>query len=88
MKNIKISKNTLINSLLEKHPEAAEILMAYGLHCVGCHFSEFDTIEDGAAMHGMSDEEIEFMIRDVNKMIKSNKGKSKLLDKKLYNKII
>ena len=65
----KIKKETQINELLEKHPEAAEILMAYGLHCVGCHFSDLDTLEDGAAMHGMPDEEIELMIRDVNKVV-------------------
>ncbi|MEK6847604.1 MAG: DUF1858 domain-containing protein [Nanoarchaeota archaeon] len=69
MDSKKITKETPINYLLEKHPEAAEILMAYGLHCVGCHFSEFDTIEDGARIHGMNDEEIKMMIKDVNKIV-------------------
>ncbi|MDP3992017.1 MAG: DUF1858 domain-containing protein [Nanoarchaeota archaeon] len=65
-----ITKDTLINEMLEKHPEIAEILMAYGLHCVNCHFSEFDTLEDGAMVHGMSDEDVELMIRDANKIMK------------------
>lgn len=65
-----ITQKTLIKSLIETHPEAIEILMAYGLHCVNCHFSEFDTIEDGAMMHGLSDEDIEFIIKDVNKVLK------------------
>lgn len=64
-----ITKETLVKSLIEKHPEAEEILMSYGLHCVGCHFSEFDTLDDGAAMHGLSDEEIEGMIKDVNEVV-------------------
>lgn len=64
-----ITKTTLINDLLEKNPEAAEILMAYGLHCVNCHFSDLDTMEDGAAMHGISDEEMQLMIKDVNKVL-------------------
>ena len=64
-----ITKTTLINDLLEKNPEAAEILMAYGLHCVNCHFSDIDTMEDGAAMHGISDEEMQLMIKDVNKVL-------------------
>ena len=66
---MKITKTSFINELLEKHPETAEILMAYGLHCVGCHFSDLDTIEDGAMVHGLDDEEIELMIKDVNKVI-------------------
>ncbi len=65
-----ITKDNLINDFLKKNPEVAEILMAYGLHCVNCHFSEFDTIEDGAMVHGMSDEDIELMLKDVNKLIK------------------
>lgn len=66
----KITEKTPINSLLEKNPEIAEILMAYGLQCINCHFSDFDTLEDGAMMHGMPDEEIELMIKDVNKLLK------------------
>lgn len=70
-----ITKDNLINDLLEKNPEIAEILMAYGLHCVNCHFSEFDTLEDGAMVHGMSDEDIELMLKDVNKLISNKKEK-------------
>lgn len=69
----KITKVTLINNLLEKNPEAAEILMAYGLHCVGCHFSDLDTLEDGAMVHGISDEEIGLMIKDINDTIEKKK---------------
>ncbi len=69
MSKIIITKSTLINELLEKYPETAEILMAYGLHCVNCHFSDLDSLEDGAMMHGMPDEEIELMIKDVNKVV-------------------
>ena len=64
-----ITKQTPIKALIEAHPGTQEILMGYGLHCVGCHFSEFDTIEDGAMMHGLSDEDIEFMIKDVNVVV-------------------
>ena len=52
-----ITKETPIKELIDKHPEVVEILMGYGLHCVNCHFSEFDTLEDGALMHGIDDEE-------------------------------
>ena len=67
-----ITKQTLVSALIEEHPEVEEILMSYGLHCAGCHFSEFDTLEDGAMMHGLSDEDIELMIKDVNEVAKKN----------------
>jgi len=69
MNEAKITKKTPINHLIEKHPEVTEILMGYGLHCVGCHFSEFDTLEDGAMMHGLSDEDVELMLKDVNEVV-------------------
>lgn len=69
MNQIKITKQTLIKELIENHPEVQEILMSYGLHCVGCHFSDMDTLDDGAMMHGLSDEDIELMLKDVNGVV-------------------
>ncbi|MBS3086078.1 DUF1858 domain-containing protein [Candidatus Pacearchaeota archaeon] len=69
MDDIKITKQTPIKELIEAHPETQEILMSYGLHCVGCHFSEFDTLEDGAMLHGLSDEDIDLMVKDVNEVV-------------------
>jgi len=65
MKN-KITKNTLINEVLEKYPESAVILTGYGLHCVGCSFSGFDTLEGAIKIHGMSKEEFDLMLKDLN----------------------
>ena len=69
---MQITKETPIKELIENHPEVEEILMGYGLHCVGCHFSEFDTLEDGAMMHGLSNEDIELMLKDVNEVVGEN----------------
>lgn len=65
----KIGKKTPIMDLINKNPEVVPILLGYGLHCVGCSFSQFDTLEAGAKMHGMSDEDIKLMIKDVNGII-------------------
>ncbi|MCH8945945.1 MAG: DUF1858 domain-containing protein [Nanoarchaeota archaeon] len=61
-----ITKDTLLMEAIMKYPEIAVVLTGYGLHCVGCHFSSIDTINSGAKIHGLSDEEIEFMLKDVN----------------------
>ena len=61
-----ITKDMLMSDVIEKHPEVAPILMGYGLHCVGCHFSSFDTVEAGAKVHGFSDEDLELMLKDIN----------------------
>ena len=66
-----VTKETPIKELLNIVPEAEEILLGYGLHCVGCHFSDMDTVEDGAMMHGLTDEDIGLMIKDVNEILRS-----------------
>lgn len=66
---MKISKKDNIAEVLMKHPEVAEVLLDYGLHCVGCPASGLDTIEKGAEIHGMKDEEIEEMVARVNEVL-------------------
>lgn len=70
--NKSITKEININELIQTHPEVAEILTSYGLHCVGCHFSAFDTLEDASMIHGIDEEEIDMMVRDVNKILENN----------------
>ena len=67
-----ITKDMLIMDILEKYPQIAPILMGYGLHCVGCSFSSFDTLEGAINIHGMDDETFEMLLKDVNTTI-SNK---------------
>ncbi len=57
-----VKRDTNIAQLIMEHPEAAEVLLAFGLHCVGCFASAFDTIEEGAKIHGMPYEQINKMI--------------------------
>lgn len=53
-----------------RYPVTAEIMMSYGLACVGCHISAFETIRQGAAGHGgMDDEDIEELVKEMNEAI-------------------
>jgi hybrid cluster-associated redox disulfide protein len=64
-----ITKEMPVMEALARYPEIVPILMGYGLHCVGCHFASFDTLEKGAKMHGMDDETISMMVKDANLLI-------------------
>ncbi|MDQ5981499.1 MAG: hypothetical protein QG570_248 [Patescibacteria group bacterium] len=61
-----VGKTTNIAEIVYKHPEVAEVMLGYGLHCVGCFASAFDTIDEGAKSHGMTDEEVDEMIEEIN----------------------
>ena len=66
---IKITKDMNLGEVAYKYPEAAEVLLDYGLHCVGCFASSFDTIETGAKVHEMSEDEINEMLDRINEVI-------------------
>lgn len=68
-KKIVITKDANIADLIFKYPEAEEVFLAFGLHCVGCFASAVDTIEVGAKVHGMSDEDIVELVKEINRVI-------------------
>lgn len=72
MKKIaKITKDILILNLVEQNPDLAEVLTEeYGFHCVGCMAASMETLEQGALVHGMSEDQIDKMVEDLNKKIK------------------
>ncbi len=60
------TKDITFGDLLQQKPEAAEILASYGLHCIGCHIAVFETLEQGAKAHGLSDAQLEEMMSKIN----------------------
>ncbi|RMF06145.1 DUF1858 domain-containing protein [Candidatus Woesearchaeota archaeon] len=66
---MEITKDMLISEVIEMLGEdAAIVMMEHGLHCVGCHISAFETIEQGTVGHGFSEKDLELLIRDLNKI--------------------
>ena len=68
----KVGRNTNLGQLAAASPAAAAVLTDWGLHCVGCFASSYDSVEAGARLHGMSDKEIDQMIKEVNNVIQGN----------------
>ena len=64
-----ISKDMTFYEILEKHPEAANVLFNSGLHCIGCGMAMYETLEQGCMAHGMGKKEIEELIKKINKEI-------------------
>jgi len=68
---IEVTRETILGEIANKYPDSAKIMLEYGLHCVGCFANQFDTVEQGAMIHGLSDEELDEMIFRVNESINS-----------------
>ena len=63
MADKKITENTLIFEALEINPNAAEILMAHGMHCLGCALAHGETVGEAVGVHGV---DLENILKELN----------------------
>ena len=47
-----ITKEMSIGQVLDIDRSTAPIMMEYGMHCMGCPFSQMESLEQGCAAHG------------------------------------
>ena len=59
-----IDGNTLIMDAVEMNPNAPEILLSYGMHCLGCAIAHGETISEAAEVHGI---DVNALLNDLNK---------------------
>ena len=60
----KITENTLIFDAIQINPDAGNILMKYGMHCLGCALAHGETVGEAASVHGA---DLENMLKELNK---------------------
>ena len=65
-----ITKDMPFTELMQKYPQAIEVLFNYGMGWIGCVASQFETIEQGALAHGIDPDEL---VKALNEKIQSNK---------------
>jgi len=68
-----ITKDMTIGDAVSKYPACIEVLQAAGVHCVGCHVSYLETLEQGFKGHGMSDGEIDEVVSKLNVAVEGSK---------------
>jgi hybrid cluster-associated redox disulfide protein len=67
---ITIGYQTPIQQLITAYPQVIDMLVKdYGFHCMNCLLSEFETLGDGARVHGIVGEEFDEMLADLKKLI-------------------
>lgn len=70
MKKLKLTRKSNLKKAIEKYPKLGEVLAEkYHLHCFGCFASAFESLEEGALAHGMTNDEIKKMIEELNRII-------------------
>ena len=53
-----VTADTLVGQIVREHPEAIEVLLSIGMHCLGCPASQMESLADAAAVHGLKPEDV------------------------------
>ncbi|MDU1414210.1 MAG: DUF1858 domain-containing protein [Clostridium sp.] len=60
---MEVNKSMTIGEIISKNEKAVEILMGFGMGCVGCPSAQAESIEEACQVHGL----------DVNELIEKLK---------------
>lgn len=61
---MEINKDTKIGDIVENAPEKVDILLAAGMHCLGCPASQEETLEEACMVHGI---DVDELVEELNK---------------------
>ncbi|MCF0149132.1 MAG: DUF1858 domain-containing protein [Clostridium sp.] len=59
-----ITKDMTIGEVVRIKENAAEILMSFGMGCIGCPSAQAESVEDAAKVHGLN---LEALLEALNK---------------------
>ena len=59
-----VTKDMLIGEILQADATVAPILMASGMHCIGCPASQGESLEEAAMVHGIDSDELVTKIKE------------------------
>ena len=65
-----VTGETLIGEIVTQYPEAVEILLSIGMHCLGCPHSRAESLEEACMVHGIPADQV---IEAINNRIAENK---------------
>ena len=71
---VKITKDTIIGSVLDIAPQAAPLFLAIGMHCLGCPSSRGETVEEACMVHGIDCDSILTQLNKFIEALEASKG--------------
>ena len=71
---VKITKDTIIGSVLDIAPQAAPLFLAIGMHCLGCPSSRGETVEEACMVHGIDCDSFLVQLNKFIEALETSKG--------------
>lgn len=73
----RVTKDMLIGDMLKIDITIAAILMASGMHCVGCPASQGETLEEASFVHGM---DVDELVTEINDYLEKKEAQQKEIE--------
>ena len=64
-----IDKTMTIREVLTLSPQAARIMMGFGMHCLGCPHATAESLEEAGMAHGI---DVDEMVSQLNAVMEKN----------------
>ena len=64
-KKVAFTKDSTLGEVVEKKPEAEAILLGFGMHCISCFVSQFETLEEASQVH---DVDLDLLLKKLNEL--------------------
>ncbi len=64
-----ITKDMIIADIIAVNPNLAGVLMACGMHCIGCPSAQGESLEEACFVHGM---EVDDVVNTLNTYLEKN----------------
>lgn len=68
-----INRDTTIEEIVNKYPELVKPLREFGIKCIMCGEPIWGTLEENAREKGFTEERIDQIIAELNKILNMNK---------------
>ena len=66
-KTVEVNKQTQIGEVLSLNPNVKDVLLGFGLHCLGCPMSQMETLEEACMVHGL---DADLVVEKINEFLK------------------
>lgn len=75
----KVTKDMTLGEVLKNNKNSDKVLMGFGMHCFSCPFSQMETLEQAAMVHGV---DLDLMLTKLNELNAPKPVKTIKLNKK------
>lgn len=70
----KITKDMIIDDVIQLDSRLGDVFLGFGMHCIFCHMGMEETIEEAAYVHQV---DVEFLVEKLNEVYNTEEKKNK-----------